>query len=116
MRIPSKAVQYGYIEFPLVVEDGASPEALASVYVNFVYAYQKEEQAALLRLSDSLKGEAAPEPTKDAHEAAVAAVKDGLGATEVDENAAPWDKPAVDSKPKPWETEVTAPAVLDATW
>lgn len=30
------------------------------------------------------------------------------------EAKAPWAEPAVDSKPKPWETGVTAPAVLDA--
>lgn len=32
---------------------------------------------------------------------------------------APWDKPAVDAKPKPWETEGAAPTakpVLDASW
>lgn len=35
---------------------------------------------------------------------------DGLGgATEVDDDAAPWDKPAVDAPAKPWETEA-------ATW
>lgn len=29
---------------------------------------------------------------------------------------APWTAPVVDAKPKPWETGVTAPAVLDAAW
>lgn len=28
---------------------------------------------------------------------------------------APWDQ-KVDAKPKPWETDVTAPVVLDAAW
>lgn len=135
-RIPSKAVTYGYIEFPLTVEDGASPEALASVYVNFVYAFQKEEQAALKRIAEGpspAPKQAAPTPSApDVHEAATEAIKDGLGATEVDEvigetikNAAkiesekPWDK-AVDAKPKPWETgETQAPkpaAVVTEGW
>lgn len=60
--------------------------------------------------------------------AAVAAIQDGLGATVEDEydsateakeaaqertSDKPWDKPA-EASPKPWETSVTAPAVLDA--
>ena len=125
-RIPSKAVNYGYIEFPLTVEDGATAEALASVYVNFVYAFQKEELAALKRIAEGPAQAGPTNPTTDTHEAATEAIKAGLGATEVEstepegdalynEAAKPWDK-AVDAKPKPWETEKAALAAQAADW
>lgn len=130
-RIPSKAVVYGYVEFPMTFDDSASAEVLASVYVNFVYAFQKEEQAALLAIAEGpspAPKQAAPTPsTPDVHEAATEAIKDGLGATEVEstepegdalynEAAKPWDK-AVDAKPKPWETgSTTTPVVVSEDW
>lgn len=112
-RIPSRTVQYGYVELPVDLEDGSSPELIAAAYVSYVYAFQKEEEATVKRLA---KGVSAPEkPSQGATEdQAKRLLDEGLGGvTEVSEDAAPWDKPAVDAKPKPWETEAkaTAPAV-----
>lgn len=118
-RIPSKAVTYGYVEIPVTLTDDPAPEALASMYVNYVYAFQREEQAALKRIAEGPSREQINQVMSDedidTEAEAVAIIKDGLGATEVDEAAKPWDQ-AVDAKLKPWETEVTAPAVLDAAW
>jgi hypothetical protein len=102
-RIPSKAVQYGYVEMPVGMQDGASPELVAAAYVNYVYAFQKEEQATLQRLADGLAGVDPRDSIGDPQQAAVAAIKEGLGATEVDESGAPWTK-KVDAPKKPWET------------
>lgn len=45
-----------------------------------------------------------------AQEEAQRLLSEGLGgATEVDDDTAPWNKPAIDAPAKPWETEV-------ATW
>lgn len=113
-RVPSKAVQYGYIELPVSVEEGASPEALASVYVNFVYAFQKEEQAAIKRLLDA--PQAASQPVTE--EQAKRYLDEGLGGTTElsddgqNEDVKPWDKPAPEVK-KPWEQE-SKPSVVDA--
>ena len=129
-RIPSKAVTYGYVEIPVTLTDDPAPEALAAMYVNYVYAFQKEEQAALQRIAEGPSAapkEAAPTPsTPDAHEAAVEAIKDGLGATELihdeaedyknNSDKAPWDEPAIDAPKKPWQTETLPPAVTDPAW
>ena len=125
-RVPSKAVTYGYIEVPVEVEEGATPETLAAMYVSWVYAFQKEEQATLQRLADGPKEADPRDSIGDPHKAAVEAIKDGLGATEVAVGAVydhapdevvdslesgdvPWNKGAVASKPKPWETGSAAP-------
>jgi len=127
-RIPSKAVQYGYVEMPVGMQDGASPELVAAAYVNYVYAFQKEEQATLKRLADGLVGVDPRDSIGDPHKAAVEAVKEGLGATEVDEydsaseaqaatqertKGAPWTQ-GVDAKLKPWETGTNTPDKLVA--
>lgn len=134
-RIPSKAVQYGYVERLVLLPDDASPELVASTYVNYVYAFQKEEQAAIKRLQGGVSAPQGADPGQQVLDA-VKALDEGLGGvTEVGsvieetvkkakaiEAKAPWSN-KVDAKPKPWETEnlppeavVTAPAVLDAAW
>lgn len=83
-----------------------------------------------------------PADPQEAVTEAARLIKEELGATEVpegddyrpeverqrieSEQAAPWDKPQVDSKPKPWETSgrqpsspaeaVTAPTIADIDW
>jgi hypothetical protein len=133
-RIPSRTVQYGYVEMPLAMEPGMSPEMIASAYVSYVYAFQKEEEATIKRLAEGVSvsdGAATPEkpvtqassapeePSRDDVEAQAQELLDkGLGGvTEVpeyggvegdalyNEAKAPWVEPAVDAKPKPWETE-----------
>ena len=147
-RIPSKAVQYGYIEVPFPADPSATPDFLAAQYVNYVHAFQKEEQAAIKRLQEGVSAPvAASRPVTE--EQAQRYLDEGLGGvtalstestgmassagTEVsdgealdvgddfakDHPDAPWDKPPVDSKPKPWENGSTAPAdkpVVDEGW
>ena len=140
-RIPSRTVQYGYVEISVEGDFGLSPEALAAHYVNFIYAFQKEEEATVQRLKDAPSGAlkaplAASEPTPE--EVAKQAIIEGLGpVTELPEadvavvdepgdplgrhlevkadGTAPWEA-KVDAPKKPWEAEVTAPAVIDAAW
>ena len=76
---------------------GASPEAL------------KEKAQELL--NEGLGGVTEVEEYDSATEAKEAAQGSYASGLEPD---APWNKSAVDSNPKPWETGVTAPAVLDA--
>jgi hypothetical protein len=90
-----------------------------------------DPQAAADRLAEGRP----PRTVDEANEMATQIIKDTLGAsveeeyTAMDYNgdgpgdvdraayseAPPWDKPATEVK-KPWEAEVTAPAVLDAAW
>lgn len=134
-RIPSKAVTYGYVEIPVTLTDDPAPEALASMYVNYVYAFQKEEQAALKRIAEQpspaptkpldvgvpgaaeqrVESDLKPRTVDEANDMAAAIIKQELGATEVDEDAAPWDRKVAPSV-KPWETETLPPALADPTW
>ncbi len=84
-----------------------------------------DPQAAADRLAEGRP----PRTVDEANEMATQVIKDALGASVEEEydsaaeareatqarTAPPWDKPATEVK-KPWETEVTAPAVLDAAW
>lgn len=118
-RIPSRTVQYGYIEVPQPIAEGASPEMLAAQYVNYVYAFQKEEEAAIKRLQEGVSAPQGASREADAalHQAAIQELQDGLGGVskveeyednpypgESDPGEAPWDKPAAEVK-KPWETD-----------
>lgn len=131
-RIPSRTVQYGYVELPLAMESGMSPEMIAAAYVNYVHAFQKEEEATIERLKEAVRAPVAASTEADDLEAMRAAIKaldKGLGgATEVpvgavyahapddvvdaledryghdeDSRPAPWDATAEAPKPKPWE-------------
>jgi hypothetical protein len=119
-RVPSKVTQYGYVEIERTQPDDepTDPQLLAAAYVSYVYAFQKEEQEALKRLSEGLKQGDPRDSVGDPHKAAVEAIKDGLGATEmaVDESTTPpWDRPQQAAPKKPWEVDgVTGPAILDA--
>lgn len=122
-RIPSRTVQYGYVEIPFEYESGIEAEMLAAHYVSFVYAFQKEEEATVKRLAE---GVSAPEKlSKGAtEEQAKRMLDEGLGGvtevpdevSEVSSNA-PWNS-KVDSQPKPWETGETVlkgpPAIIDS--
>jgi len=118
-RIPSKAVQYGYVELPVAVGEHPDAATLAAIYVNYVYAFQKEEQEAIKRLQRNPVTAPVTAAQPVTEEEAQRYLDEGLGGvTEVSKDAAPWDKPAVDSKPKPWENGSAAPAkpVVDEDW
>lgn len=128
-RIPSKAVQYGYVEVTRNWSDDepTDPEMLAAAYINYVYAFQKEEQAAISRLKDApQKPSAAPQGAEQSEVdraigetlKAAQVLADGLGGvTKVGEEdvhpeesdpeetgKAPWDA-KVKAKAKPWQTD-----------
>lgn len=128
-RIPSRTVQYGYVELPVGMQDGSSPELIAAAYVSYVYAFQKEEEATVQRLKDAPSGAlkaplAASQPEVDHPvdpvDKAAQMLAEGLGGvTDLGEDeetdAPPWEAKVATPK-KPWETDVTAPAVTDAAW
>lgn len=128
LRVPSK-VQYGYVEIQATPEElgdaslASSPEALALVYMNYVKAFREGEEQALKA--------AAPTPKPKAEEpVSIAAIvdditeaekllKDGLGATVIDDaivdGDAPYKKTPPAAKAKPWEEKgaVKAPDLGD---
>ena len=110
-RIPS-AIPYAYVEVHVKdVSELPDPAMLAAQYAAYYDAYSKEEKAAIQR---ALSAPQAPSQT-DPETRAQQLLNEGLGGvTELHDEAeeyknnsdkAPWDKPQVDAKPKPWETE-----------
>jgi len=117
-RLPSKAVQYGYIEVKLTSEDlGAAgvaldPQHLGAMYMSWVLAFkegeERQKKAAAPpdpQLVDTslaehnLKRQPMTEPTQ---EEAQAMISQGL------DEKAPWDE-TVTADPKPWEKKQSAP-------
>ena len=126
-RIPS-AIPYAYVEIHAQdISELPDPAMLAAHYAAYYDAYSKEEKEAIKR---ALEGPKRPDPRDsigDPHKAvteAVRALDEGLGGvTKLEDlievsGIAPWDDSDLkaEAKPKPWETDVTAPAVLDAIW
>ena len=112
VRIPSKKVPYGFLEFQQEVES-VNPQDLAAMYVQLIKDYQAAEVAAF---------EAAPVKTKPAKpvvdevEEAVKMLDEGLGVTEIEESTpvAPWDSTSdteatSTEEKKPWN-------VSDGDW
>lgn len=107
VRIPSKKVPYGFLEFQQEVPS-LDPKGLAEMYTQLIKEYQAAEVAAF---------EAAPSkpvklgPVDDSSvDEAVKMLNDGLGGVEeIEENAPakPWDKSADESttESKPWEAD-----------
>lgn len=117
-RIPSK-VQYGYVEVQATPEELggdasllSSPELMAEMYVRYAKDYREREEQAL-KASSGKPEKAAPEGPSLAE--ATDMIKEGLGATEVDDNGAPYKKTPPKAKAKPWEGEgaVKAPDLGD---
>lgn len=131
-------IQYGNVKITATPEewgletiaDAPDVGVWAATYLNLFQ--QGFKHGATLDVDAHL---GAPEPptTEQLYEDAEDAIKaldEGLGGvTEVDEydsateakdgpEPAPWEKPAVDSKPKPWESKTqTKPSVkLDSDW
>lgn len=122
LRVPSK-VQYGYVEIQATPEElgdaslASSPEALALVYMNYVKAFREGEEQALKAAAPAPKPKAekpASLPADDGMAEAEKLLKDGLGATVVDEEA-PYKKTPPAAKAKPWEEKgaVKAPDLGD---
>lgn len=116
-RIPSKKVQYGYLE----VEDDQSwavmpsPLELAEHYAQFILDYQAAEKMAFENPTASQIKKA---DANDDINAAAQVIKDELGATELspEEAAKPWNKTEEPTSSKPWSEPTAAPAVADSDW
>lgn len=101
-RLPSKAVQYGYVEFETEVDgvEHAEPDKIGKLYADAVKLFWQGE-----------KGISTPDPDSDA----VAEFEKQLGATKVpstvDKNngstTPPWENKKTESSPKPWESSGT---------
>lgn len=109
VRIPSKKVPYGFLEFQQEVPS-LDPLGLAEMYAQLIKDYQAAEVAAF---------EAAPKkPTVKVEdtsvEEATKMLNDGLGGVEeIDENAPakPWDKTSDETEStneKPWDLDDSA--------
>jgi hypothetical protein len=104
VRIPSKKVPYGFLEFQQEVPS-LDPQGLAEMYVQLIKDYQAAEVAAF-----EAAPKAAPKQEDKSVDEAVKILDEGLGGVEeIDENAPvkPWDK-ASDTETeekKPWAAE-----------
>ena len=115
-RLPS-VVPYGYVEVRWESPGKPiAPEILASMYANYVLAFAEEERKAASAYGNP--STAAPaavgaevDQEDQAHETAVQAVAEGLGATVIEEGEAPapWETKVPAPQAKPWEKKA-APA------
>lgn len=121
LRLPSKAIQYGFVEVVVDVPEDATPEFLGAHYVNYVHAFLMGEQGGLA----GVMAKPVVPPTRDDDSVAVETIKENLGATVISEqemaqaaeqvaNEKPWEK-KVDAPSKPWETGSSKPEVKVAT-
>ena len=111
IRVPSKVIQYGYIERE--VPDTGTPEGDAQAYLAYVGAFQVAELEFLKAKQNPPEEkpqapvQAPAEPTPDDEpsdtDEAAQALSEGLGGTTVVEDSdAPWnqaDEPATTSNP-----------------
>lgn len=114
-RLPSKAVQYGYIEIDMDV-DSPDPEMLGSMYMNWVLAFKQGEENAKKaaappdpQLADTslaernLKAQPMTEPAEMTEAQVKAILEGGLGPT----TTLPWEE-EVQAAPKPWQKKAVA--------
>lgn len=105
------AIQYAFVDVTGTVEEinQINFEMLAALYANSLTAFQGAELKAAEVIYQQAEGKPAEAPSGPPSSDPVAAVKDELGATEIDDvNAPPWERPKA-AKPKAWETERPAP-------
>lgn len=105
VRIPSKKVPYGFLEFQQEVPS-LDPKGLAEMYVQLIKDYQAAEVAAF-----EAAPKQAPKVEDKSVDEAAKMLSDGLGgASEIDESdpPAPWDKSSDETEStqesKPWDT------------
>lgn len=110
MRIPSKGVQYGYVE--VEAEYDGTPEGAATVYTEYVSRFQIGE----INYAEERMGKKSPAPEPVApvikpsysdeseaeSDAAAEMLKAGLGATVVEDETAPWEH-EVKQESAPWD-------------
>lgn len=158
IEITLPTVQYGNVKVRATpeelgvegVQDAGALGVAAAVYLNlFTQGFKMGTRidvdydggvtkppppAPIERVDESTIRQVMSDEDVDTEAEAVALIKSGLGATELDynddgpgdvqasanEERAPWNSPAVDAKPKPWETSGAAPAapvkVAEVNW
>lgn len=114
-RIPSKKVQYGYVEIKgepeeLGLTGTGDAHALAQAYIDYVTAFARSEVGAVTAASKQ------EEPPKDPENSAEVEklLHDELGAVKIGtkKNAKPWESADfITANTKPWEQQASAPAV-----
>lgn len=128
-RLPSKKVQYGYVEIKGTLEElhvsdvDDLPVALANAYIDWMAKFVQAEEAAMkaasqpkqIQVSDIVKEiereDVTPISDDDAEDrSAKEILRRSLGAHVVTEEAAPWDGAGdVPANLKPWEKKSAAP-------
>ena len=135
-RLPSKAVQYGYVEVHATPEELgdpallADPDQLGALYARVTYEFLKGEQLAMKDLvspsepppgdpqaaADRLAAGEKPRTVDEDNEMAKQLIEKELGATVISEK--PWEN-KVEPKRKPWENDSTPAskaAAADFDW
>lgn len=107
-RIPSKKVQYGYVEITgdpgdFGIEDTADAHAIAKNYVDYMVAFARSEAGTVT----------AAKPEAPASEDVADLLREELGARVVETtektSKKPWEnKPAEATSNKPWENKPAA--------
>lgn len=98
-RLPSKAVQYGYIEVEMD-SMGLSPEALGEMYAKHVKGFWEGEKGAKPKAPDT----AAQEEFERQLGATKVATEDNAPDSPEPTAEKPWEK-KVEASPKPWENK-----------
>ncbi len=123
-RIPSKAIQYGYVETEFELPNDESASMLAQRYLSVVSDFQMSEMDIVKAKQESVRApipepvdvatpqggddkvlsKAPDEGSEDVDEASKT-LAEGLGAvTLVDDEVAPWDKPTENKQnSNPWD-------------
>lgn len=121
-RIPSKAIQYGYVEVAINVSD--DPAVAAREYLDYVSTFQMSEMAEVKAKRESVRApipepvdvatpqggddkvlSEAPDEGSEGVDEASKTLAEGLGGvTQVPDEKAPWDKPAKpEAQTNPWD-------------
>lgn len=114
-RIPSKAIQYGYVEMEVDLPDDPTPEDVATQYLDAVSRFQvtemdiiKGKQGEAAAKLDGAEADAKasahqavaplPDDSDEVTDAAAATLAEGLGGvTVVEDEEAPWNKAPAES-------------------
>lgn len=110
-RVPSKKIQYGYVEVDIDTA-GLLPGEVARLYMDYVSTFQMAEieyvEGKVAAPSSRVEADEPTAETPPTEEEAVDIVVDNLGATEVPETEKPWEKEAPAAPaPKPWDKAPT---------
>ena len=105
-RIPSKMVQYGYVELDVPIEDAdVNPVQVARDYIEYVKAFQEAERTKPAETAPA-PAPAVVTPPVSVEQSAAQLIESELGGKVVAEETAPWDEDAP-PKAEPWKNNST---------